>query len=142
MIEIAIINGPNLNLLGSRETHHYGVKTLEDITTELTNIFEHRALLHFFQSNHEGALIDHIQAQHSKVGIIINPGAFTHTSIGIRDALLAVSRPTIEVHVSNIFAREQFRKHSFISDVCLGVISGLGAYGYRAAVEALLNQRA
>jgi len=139
MTTIAIINGPNLNLLGTRETHHYGTDTLERINDGLNNAFKDRARLLFFQSNHEGAIVDHLQNLKNSAGIVINPGAFTHTSVAIRDALLALNLPAVEVHLSNIFRREEFRKHSFISDIVIGVISGLGPRGYHFAVSALLD---
>lgn len=139
MISIAIINGPNLNLLGTRETHHYGTITLDTVNDELLRYFQGQVHLNFFQSNHEGNIVDFIQSQKNAHGIVINPGAFTHTSIAIRDALLAIKVPTIEVHVSNIHQREDFRKNSYISDIAVGVISGLGTKGYQFAVEALLD---
>lgn len=135
---ITVIHGPNLNLLGTRETNHYGTKTLDAINKDVQRAFAKRATLRFFQSNHEGAIIDSIHNAHDSQGIVINPGAYTHTSYAIRDALTAVNRPTIEVHISNVHAREAFRRHSVISEICVGVIVGLGAYGYHAAVEALL----
>jgi len=137
---IAVVNGPNLNLLGSRETHHYGTETLDAINRELLSAFKDRVKLEFFQSNHEGAIIDFLQALKNCGGIVINPGAFTHTSVAIRDALLAINLPTIEVHLSNVFRREEFRKTSFVSDIALGVISGLGARGYHFALLALLDR--
>lgn len=139
MSRIAIINGPNLNLLGRREPTYYGTSTLQDIEAELKNRFSAQAELNFFQSNHEGALIDHIQQLSNISGIIINPGALTHTSIALRDALLDINIPSIEVHLSNIYKREPFRRHSYISDICLGVISGLGPRVYGLAVQALIT---
>jgi 3-dehydroquinate dehydratase-2 len=138
MTNITVINGPNLNLLGTREPHHYGTKTLDAINGELSDHFAGKAELRFFQSNHEGAIIDAIHESAHAQGIIINAGAYTHTSYAIRDALAAVILPVIEVHLSNVHARESFRRHSVISEVCTGVIAGLGAFGYRAAIEALL----
>jgi 3-dehydroquinate dehydratase-2 len=140
MHRLAVVNGPNLNLLGWREPEHYGIKTLDEIQAELVNKHRNDAELCFFQSNHEGSLIDHLQSLRDVSGIIINPGAFTHTSIALRDALLATKLPVIEVHLSNIFAREEFRGHSFISDICCGVLSGFGDYGYHLAVLALLKK--
>lgn len=140
MKEIAIINGPNLNLLGSREQSFYGTKSLEQINQELMKSFLKRARLDFFQSNHEGHIIDHIQKLRGYDGIVINPGALTHTSIAIRDALISIKAKTVEVHLSNIYGREPFRKNSFISDISMGVISGFGPLGYHFAIEALLAQ--
>ena len=137
MKNIAIINGANLNMLGTRETSIYGAKTLEDINKELVEMFKAKANLIFFQSNHEGKIIDFIQELKNINGIIINPGAFTHTSIAIRDALLIHKVELIEVHLSNIHAREDFRKKSLISDIAKGVITGLGAKGYQLALTAL-----
>ena len=138
MKQLSIINGPNLNMLGTREPHIYGTKTLADIERELTNAFVKNAKFSFFQSNHEGELIDFIQSLSGCQGIIINPAAFTHTSVALRDALLGKNLPVIEVHLSNIYRREDFRKHSYVSDISLGVISGLGHLGYNLAVQALL----
>lgn len=139
MKNIAIINGPNLNLLGTREVHHYGSKSLDALSEALIESFKGRAHLRFFQSNHEGAIIDYLQELKNIDGIVINPGAFTHTSIAIRDTLLAIGFLTVEVHLSNIFRREDFRKESFFSDICIGVISGFGAQGYHFAIEAILH---
>lgn len=141
MITVSIVNGPNLNMLGSRETHHYGNASLDSINQGLVKAFANRAELAFFQSNHEGAIIDHLHDLKSVAGVVINPGAFTHTSVAIRDAILAINLPTIEVHLSNIFRREDFRRHSYVSDVCLGVISGFGALGYHFAIEAILQKQ-
>lgn len=139
MKRIAIINGPNLNMLGKRETQFYGKKSLETISKELAKAFSDRAKLEFFQSNHEGGIIDQIHKSESLHGIVINPAAYTHTSYAIRDAIVAVGLPTVEVHISNVFAREPFRRHSLISEVCQGVIAGFGHLGYHLAVEALLQ---
>ena len=138
MARLLVLNGPNLNLLGTREPEIYGSDTLADINARLTTQAE--ALGHeisFAQSNAEHELIEAVhQAQKDKVGcIIINPGAFTHTSIGLRDALLGVAIPFIEVHLSNVHAREDFRQTSYLSDVAVGVITGLGAKGYEYAVD-------
>ncbi len=138
--KILILNGPNLNLLGKREPGIYGLTSLNDIHNELNLLAERfNAKIDFYQSNHEGCLVDKIQEiilHDKKVDfIIINPAAFTHTSVAVRDALLAVKTPFIEVHLSNVHAREEFRKHSFFSDKALGVICGLGAFGYKAAFE-------
>lgn len=137
--EIVIVNGPNLNLLGKREVELYGQKGLEDIIKDLKQkAAAHEKKIVDFQSNHEGEIVDFIQSIIKKKdqprGIIINPGAFSHTSIAIRDALLATNLPIVEVHITNIFSRESFRKHSYISDIANGVISGLGTYGYQAAL--------
>jgi 3-dehydroquinate dehydratase II len=140
MIAIAIINGPNLNLLGQRETHHYGNNTLEEINQGLLEAFKNQVKLEFFQSNHEGNIIDYLQNQRDKDGIVINPGAFTHTSVAIRDTLSALNLPTVEVHLSNIYKREQFRKASYFSDIAIGIISGFGGQGYHFAVKALVEQ--
>jgi len=140
MFRITIINGPNLNLLGTREPEIYGKKRLDDINNDIEKSFPN-VHFDFFQSNCEGKLIDIIQeAQHSADGIIINPGAYSHYSIAIRDALKAVSIPAIEVHLSNIASREEFRQTSITTAVCAGVISGFGHFGYQLAVKATLHQ--
>jgi len=139
MAKITVINGPNLNLLGLREPGHYGHQTLEQIETSLKQRAEKLALqLSFHQSNAEHTLVEIIHnAFHQQVDfIIINPAAFTHTSVAIRDALLATQIPFIEIHLSNIYAREAFRSHSYFSDIASGVISGLGANGYEFALQA------
>ena len=139
---ILVLNGPNLNLLGTREPGHYGVKTLEDITSRLAELAEvEGAELASVQSNAEHELIERVQAA-AKDGIdfiVINPAAFTHTSVGLRDALLAVGIPFIEVHLSNVHAREEFRRRSYFSDVAVGVISGLGPIGYELALRAAVR---
>ncbi|MBN7821470.1 type II 3-dehydroquinate dehydratase [Bowmanella yangjiangensis] len=133
-----LINGPNLNLLGKREPHIYGSQSLEDIVTALTKQADAAGVrLQHVQSNAEHELIDAIhQAMATVDFIIINPGAFTHTSVALRDALLGVKIPFIEVHLSNVHAREAFRRHSYLSDVAKGVICGLGAQGYEFALQA------
>ncbi|MCX8744367.1 type II 3-dehydroquinate dehydratase [Snodgrassella sp. B3882] len=134
---ILVLNGPNLNLLGAREPHIYGHTTLADINQNLAHLSQAAGLsLETLQSNAEHVLIDRIQSALSDntAFIIINPGAFTHSSIAIRDALSAAAKPFIEVHISNIHAREAFRHHSYLSDIALGVICGLGVYGYEAAL--------
>jgi 3-dehydroquinate dehydratase-2 len=139
---ILVIHGPNLNLLGSREPEHYGQATLADIDMALVRMAEGAgAELEAFQSNHEGALIERIHAAREQGvdAIIINPAAYTHTSIALRDALAAVAIPFVEVHLSNVHAREPFRHHSYFSDLAVGVICGLGHEGYLAALEYLLN---
>ncbi len=136
---VLLLNGPNLNLLGTREPDVYGATTLADIEQQLSDRAAERGLeLRCVQSNHEGALVDAIQAARSDcAGIIINPAAYTHTSVALRDALLAAGLPSIEVHLSNTARREAFRHHSYVADVCVGTITGLGARGYRFALEAL-----
>jgi len=139
MATITVLNGPNLNMLGVREPGLYGNKTLQDIQHSLEQLasqFGHQ--LHFFQSNAEHVIVEHIhQAYQQNVDfIIINPAAFTHTSVAIRDALLAAKIAFIEVHLSNVHAREAFRRHSYFSDIAIGVICGLGARGYELALQA------
>ncbi len=138
---VLVVHGPNLNLLGSREPDIYGSTTLEEINADLTQAAkEWGADVEFFQSNHEGALVDRIQeAQSWADGILINPGGLTHTSVILRDALVATELPIVEVHLSNVFAREEFRRHSFISAITLGVISGFGPTGYGLGLNALLE---
>lgn len=140
-MEILLLNGPNLNMLGKREPETYGYQTLQDIVDNLvTKAGEAGATLSHFQSNAEHELINRIHdAMGNADAIIINPGAFTHTSVALRDALLSVSIPFIEVHLSNVHAREPFRHHSYLSDVAAGVILGLGAIGYELALTAALN---
>ena len=139
MAKITVLNGPNLNLLGVREPGHYGNKTLKDIENAVCSKAESLGhQLDFHQSNAEHEIIDLIHnAFHNNVDfIIINPAAFTHTSVAIRDALLATKIPFIEVHLSNVHARESFRAHSYFSDIAIGVICGLGATGYELALQA------
>jgi 3-dehydroquinate dehydratase-2 len=145
MAHVLLLNGPNLNLLGSREPTHYGAVTLEQIAARLTQVAAeagHR--LSTFQSNSEAELIGHIhEAPASHVAFIIfNPAAYTHTSIALRDALLAVKIPFIEVHLSNVHAREAFRHHSYFSDIAVGTIVGLGPMGYELALRAAIHQLA
>jgi 3-dehydroquinate dehydratase II len=140
---ILVVHGPNLNLLGSREPEIYGSTTLDDINLALTRRAELGGVeLESFQCNHEGALIERIHAarQQDIRYIIINPAAFTHTSVALRDALAGVAIPFIEVHLSNVHAREPFRQHSYFSDLAIGVICGLGHQGYMLALEYLLNR--
>ncbi|PWZ01903.1 putative 3-dehydroquinate dehydratase [Testicularia cyperi] len=140
---ILVINGPNLNLLGTREPEKYGSATLSDVEgsgreqcTSLGLGFD------AFQSNHEGAIVDRIHAARldGTKGIVINAGAYTHTSVAIRDALAGVSIPFVEVHITNVHARESFRHHSYISDIATGVIVGLGVHGYTAAITFLAQK--
>jgi 3-dehydroquinate dehydratase-2 len=138
-----VLHGPNLNLLGSREPGIYGTHTLEQINADLVDLAAVAgASLNTFQSNHEGALIDRVQAARTDGSdfIIINPAALTHTSVGLRDALAAVNLPFIEVHLSNIHQRETFRHHSYFSELAVGVICGLGADGYRLALDHALRR--
>jgi len=141
-LRILVVQGPNLNLLGTREPHLYGSTTLDEIHAELATAAKPwGAELEFFQSNHEGALIDRIQEALSWAdGILINPAGLTHSSVSLRDALVATGLPVIEVHLSNVFAREEFRHRSLVSPIAVGVISGLGPAGYRLALEALLQR--
>lgn len=135
---ILVLHGPNLNMLGSREPAHYGNDTLEDINQALAQqASASNIALESFQSNAEAALIEKIQSIAEKPVdfILINPAAFTHTSIAIRDALCAVNVPFIEIHLSNVYARESFRKQSYFSDIAVGVVSGLGADGYYLALD-------
>jgi 3-dehydroquinate dehydratase-2 len=142
MKNLLVLHGPNLNLLGSREPDVYGRITLDEINQKLQQIAgKNDANLNYFQSNAESSLVDRVQ-QSSQDGtdfIIINPAAFTHTSVALRDALAAVAIPFIEIHISNVFAREAFRKESYFSDLAVGVISGLGATGYELAVQFALQ---
>lgn len=142
MANILVLNGPNLNLLGTREPEHYGAETLADIEDRLAAKAAAADMqLGFFQSNAEHELLDKVHAARGNVDfIIINPAAFTHTSIALRDALSAVEIPFIEVHLSNVHARETFRHHSYLSDIAQGVISGLGAQGYDLALQAAIKQ--
>jgi len=143
MPDILIINGPNLNLLGTREPKHYGSETLESINKKLTKLATASDLsIDFVQSNAEADLIEHIhKATDNAVRfIIINPAAFTHTSVALRDALSGVDIPFIEIHLSNVHAREAFREHSYFSDIAVGVISGFGAQGYELALQAAVSQ--
>ena len=139
---ILVLHGPNLNLLGEREPQHYGKQTLEDINQALKNIASAKSIqLETMQSNSEGDLVNKIQSlSNDKVDfLIINPAAYTHTSVAMRDALSAVKVPFIEVHLSNVYAREPFRHHSYFSDIAVAVISGLGAEGYIAALNFAIN---
>ena len=140
MMKILIINGPNLNLLGQREPGIYGNQSMEeylDVLRQRTRNHE----IEYFQSNHEGAIIDELHRIGFEYdGIVLNAGAYTHTSIAIADAISAITTPVVEVHISNVHKREEFRHHSMISRVCLGVIAGFGLDSYRLAIEALKNK--
>lgn len=142
MKTIAILNGPNLDRLGKREPEIYGRTTLADVEASLRAEFGSRAQLEFFQSNHEGALVDRISAlADARVdGIVINPGGLTHTSVVLRDALAGSALPVVEVHISNIYKREPFRHHSYTAPTAIGVITGLGIEGYFAAIRFLLQR--
>ncbi|KAA6439986.1 type II 3-dehydroquinate dehydratase [Dyadobacter flavalbus] len=139
MKKILILNGPNLNLLGKREPGVYGNQSFEDYFETLKNLFPETELI-YFQSNHEGALIDKIhETGFSFDGIIINAGGYTHTSVALADALSAVTTPAVEVHISNIHAREPFRHHSYLTSRCKGMICGLGLKGYEMAIRYFVN---
>jgi len=139
-LKITVIHGPNLNLLGKRETKIYGHVTLDEINKKLHEIaLSENIEISFFQSNHEGAIIDCIQDSLESHGFLINPAAFTHTSIAIRDALLAVNKPFVEVHLSDINNREDFRKISYFSDVAISVVSGLGENSYYKGLKTLID---
>jgi 3-dehydroquinate dehydratase-2 len=145
-LSVLVIHGPNLNMLGKREPEVYGKDTLETIDNTLRVLGHQQGLaVETFQSNHEGAIVDRIQAALGKNhALIINPGAYTHTSVAIRDALLLLDIPIVEIHLSNIYKRESFRHHSFIAGVATGQISGFGAHGYSLALKAvshLLHQK-
>ena len=145
MSDLLLINGPNLNLLGSREPKHYGMKTLAQIEEDLISDAQrlgHR--LQTYQSNHEGQLVDRVhKAKTDNVAfLLLNPGGYTHTSVALRDALLAVGLPFIEIHLSNTYAREAFRRQSYFSDIARGVIVGLGPQGYKLALQAAHAQLA
>lgn len=136
---ILVLHGPNLNLLGTREPHIYGKTTLREIDSALASRAAELGLaVESFQSNHEGILVDRVQqARGTAAGIIVNAGGLTHTSVSLRDAIAAVKLPTVEVHLSNLYAREEFRHRSLLAPICTGQIAGLGAMGYRLALEAL-----
>lgn len=141
MRRVLVIHGPNLNLLGSREPDHYGAATLDDITAELERIASARGVsLEHFQSNHEGALVDRIQqAAAGCSGVLINPAAYTHTSIALRDALAATGLPFVEVHLSNVHARESFRHRSLLADLAVGQVVGFGPASYYLGLQGLIR---
>ena len=140
-MNILLINGPNLNLLGTREPEIYGNQTLDQIEKELIKVAKkNRIKLECYQSNHEGKIVDKIHASLGNVnGILINAGALTHTSVALRDALVGTNIPYIELHISNIFNREGFRKESFLTDKAIGIISGFGVNSYFLSLEAIIN---
>lgn len=139
--KITIINGPNLNMLGERDPAVYGTHSLDDIEKAChETVNQYGFEVEFFQSNHEGELVDFIQnSREESDGVIINPAAYTHTSVAIRDALEILSCPIVELHLSNIYKREDFRHKSYVSGIADGIISGFGAYGYVLAIEAMVN---
>jgi len=138
MKDFHIINGPNLNLLGKREPTIYGTASFEDFLEMLQAQFTEIAYIHYFQSNHEGALIDKLhEIGFGSEGIILNAGGYTHTSVALRDAVSAIPSPVVEVHISNVYAREEFRHKSLLSAVCKGVIAGMGLQGYMFALQYL-----
>lgn len=140
MKRIIIINGPNLNLLGKRQPEIYGTQSFEEYFEELTSLYKEKAILSYYQSNHEGSLIDKIQEVGFEIdGIILNAGGYTHTSVALADCITAVTSPTIEVHISNIKERESFRHHSYLEPVCLESIMGHGLPGYNKAIDFLLK---
>ncbi len=139
-LKVAVVHGPNLNLLGRRESSWYGHATLAEVDAELASLAARLGVeLSCFQANGEGALVDHVQAAADADGLVVNAAAYTHTSVALRDALLAVARPFVEVHLSNVFAREKFRHRSLIADRAVGVISGFGVDSYLLALRALTH---
>lgn len=137
-----IINGPNLNLLGRREPSIYGNRGFENYFQELTTLFKNKVQLHYFQSNSEGALIDKLhEVGFDFDGIVMNAGAYTHTSVAIADAIAGISSPVVEVHISNVHAREEFRHKSYLSKNCVGIIVGMGLKGYELAVQFLIDDK-
>ena len=140
-MNIKVINGPNLNLLGKRNINVYGKETLNEIRNWLESKAGDEVLIEWFQSNHEGKIIDEIHSSLICEGIVINPGAFTHYSYAIRDAIESVQIPTVEIHISDINNREDFRKKSVIKEVCIGQISGLGKAGYLNAVKMIIDYK-
>jgi 3-dehydroquinate dehydratase-2 len=142
MPTLLVLNGPNLNLLGTREPDTYGSASLDDIETALDQAFPNASLT-FRQANGEGALIDHLHTAHERGldGVVFNPGGYTHTSVALRDAVAAIDPPVVEVHLSNVHAREDFRRTSRIAPACVGQMSGFGPAGYHLAVRYLLDHR-
>jgi len=140
-MKILVLNGPNLNLLGKREKEHYGTLSLAQIEKQMKKLAQNLGVkLEFFQSNYEGALVEKIQKAKNKYdGILINPAAYTHTSIALRDALIAVGIPFVEIHLSNLYKREEFRKRSLLSDLALGVVSGFGPRSYLLGLRGLVE---
>jgi len=140
-VRIAVVHGPNLNLLGTREPEVYGPATLADVNAALTALAGHLGVeVEFFQSNSEGGLVDHVQAVAPRVdGLVVNAGAYTHTSVALRDALVGVARPFVEVHLSNVFAREEFRHRSYLADRAVGVVSGFGIDSYLLGLRGLVG---
>lgn len=140
-MRIGVVHGPNLNLLGTREPALYGSATLDDVNAGVASLAAELGVeVEFFQSNHEGALVDHVHEAAGRVGgFVVNAGAYTHTSIALRDALAGVARPYVEVHLSNVFARERFRHRSYLAAGAAGVVSGFGAESYRLGLRALVK---
>jgi len=141
-MKIAVLHGPNMRLLGRREPEVYGTDTLSDVNGVLEALAEELGVtLEFFQSNHEGQILDFVDEASSRIdGFLVNPGAFTHTSIALRDALMGVSRPFVEVHLSNTAGREPFRRHSYLSDVAAGVVYGFGVQSYLLGLRGLVSR--
>ncbi len=139
-MRVAVVHGPNLQLLGRREPEVYGTRTLDDIGAALSSLAGELGVeLEVFRSNHEGEILDFVDASSSRVdGYLVNPGALTHTSVALRDALVGVDRPFVEVHLSNTAAREPFRRHSYLSDVAAGVVFGFGSEGYLLGLRGLV----
>ncbi|HEX8672522.1 MAG TPA: type II 3-dehydroquinate dehydratase [Longimicrobium sp.] len=140
-MRIGVVHGPNLNLLGTREPATYGSATLDEVNAGVASLAAELGVeVEFFQSNHEGALVDHVQEAAGRVGgFVVNAGAYTHTSIALRDALAGVARPYVEVHLSNVFARERFRHRSYLAAGAAGIVSGFGAESYRLGLRALVE---
>ncbi len=140
-MKILVINGVNMNMLGFRETEKYGTMTLKDLEKDLYAFsFEHGIDLETYQSNIEGEIVEKIHSAKAGVdGIVINAGAYTHTSIAIRDAISAINIPTVEVHMTNIYKREEFRHHSYLAPVCVGQISGFGSNSYKLGIKAIID---
>lgn len=139
-MKIIVINGPNLNMLGKREPTIYGNDTLEDLEKYIKNEFKEKVNIEFFQSNYEGAIIDMLHKANDEFdGVVINPGAFTHYSYAIHDAIKSIKTKVVEVHISNIHQREEFRQKSVTASACIGQISGFGFYGYILGINAIIN---